>query len=166
MPLPGRRRTAMALASPGRRRWAKPGAGGSRRGGGGALCGVGAGVRPSGRRRAVSAGVGAAALCERGSRGGGALASGRRRPVRRGVRGGPGRWPAKVAGEASPSGPGGGGAESLERVCACVCALAVCAAGGPRGGRPLGGVTYFRRPSWPAVGNKLISDGGLGNRRK
>jgi hypothetical protein len=54
MPLPGRRRTATALASPGRRRWAKPGAGGSRRGGGGALCGVGAGVRASGRRRAVS----------------------------------------------------------------------------------------------------------------
>jgi hypothetical protein len=75
MPLPGRRRTAMALASPGRRRWAKPGAGGSRRGGGGALCGVGAGVRPSGRRRSVSAEVGEAA---RWRRGGGALASGRR----------------------------------------------------------------------------------------
>jgi hypothetical protein len=45
----------------------------------------------------------------------------------------------------SPSGPaaGGGGAE-LERACVrCVCALAVCAAGGPRGARPLGGVPLF-----------------------
>jgi hypothetical protein len=130
----------------------------------GRCAGVGAAARcerASGRRRSVSAGVGAAALCERGRRGGGALASGRRRagvgaaarwlrgggalasgrrrPVRRGVRGGPGRWPAKVL----AAGPGGGGAESLERVCACVCALAVCAAGGPRGRRPLGGVHLF-----------------------
>jgi hypothetical protein len=52
--------------------------------------------RASGRWRSVSADIGAAALCERGRRGGGALASGRRRPVRRGVRGGPGRWPAKL----------------------------------------------------------------------
>jgi hypothetical protein len=155
MPLPGRRRTTTALASPGLRRWAKPGAGGSRRGGGGALCGVGAGVRPSGRRRPVRrgvrrsgqvageggrrrwpakvpspSGVGAAALCERGRRGGGALCVA--------ASGGPGRWPAKVP---SPSGPGGGGAGPGEGVCVRVCVGCVRGRGAARGtavrGRPL-----------------------------
>jgi hypothetical protein len=141
MPLPGRRR-----------RRAKPGAGGSRGGGSGALCGrrgrcagVGAATLVCGRRGggALTAGVGAAALRASGRRGTMASGAGGRRrwpaKVRR-------RWPAKMADE------GGrrrrrrvlaAAAWSVERV--CVCALAVCAARGPRG------VT--------AVRNMLISDG-------
>jgi hypothetical protein len=94
MPLPGRRR-----------RRAKPGAGGSRVGGGGALCG----------RRGRCAGVGAAALRA-------AIGASGHSGVRR-------RWPAKMAGEgpAQVAGEGGVGrvrrrwlaaaAWSVERVC-------------------------------------------------
>jgi hypothetical protein len=126
MPLPGRRRTATALASPGRRRWAKPGAGGSRRGGGSALCG----------RRGRCAGVGAAARCER--------ASGRRRAVRRGV-----RRSGQVAGEGAFAVGSWRWRRGVRTCVRCVCALAVCAAGGPRG------VTAVRGPP-------LISDGLVG----
>jgi hypothetical protein len=140
MPLPGRRRTATALASPGRRRWAKPGAGGSRRGGGGALYG----------RRGRCAVVGAAARCERvsgrrravsGRRGGGALCVG--------ASGGPGRWPAKVAGEGAFAVRSWRQRRGVRTCVRCVCALAMCATGGPRG------VTAVRGPP-------LISDGLVG----
>jgi hypothetical protein len=113
MPLPGRRR-----------RRAKPGAGGSRVGGGGALCG----------RRGRCAGVGAAALvC--GRRGGGALTAGVGAAALRAAIGASGHsgvrrmWPAKMAGEgpAQVAGEGGVGrvrrrwlaaaAWSVERVC-------------------------------------------------
>jgi hypothetical protein len=132
MPLPGRRR-----------RRAKPGAGGSRVGGGGALCGrrgrcagVGAAALVCGRRGggALTAGVGAAALvC--GRRGGGALTAGVGAAALRAAIGASGHsgvrrmWPAKMAGEgpAQVAGEGGVGrvrrrwlaaaAWSVERVC-------------------------------------------------
>jgi hypothetical protein len=113
------------------------------------------------RGRGRCAAVGAAARCERGRRGGGALCVGAsggpgRWPVkvagegafavgRRGggalcvgASGGPGRWPAKVP---SPSGPSGGGAGPGEGVCVRVCVGCVRGRGAARGtavrGRPL-----------------------------
>jgi hypothetical protein len=113
------------------------------------------------RGRGRCAAVGAAARCERGRRGGGALCVG--------ASGGPGRWPAKVP---SPSGPGGGGAESLERVCVRVCVGCVRGRGAARGtavrGRPLisngsvgqpSEIVFFPTGGWGAIGNSLISDG-------
>jgi hypothetical protein len=72
----------------------------------------------------------------------------------------------------SPSGPGGGGAESLERVCVRVCVGCVRGRGAARGtavrGRPLisngsvgqpSEIVFFPTGGWGAIGNSLISDG-------